>query len=110
MASVKKVLSIEGLNLVAARFKVLSEPIRLQILQQLEGGPMNVSDLMNAVRSTQPNVSKHLRILKEAGLVSRRQEGNTVFFSIEDESVFALCEVVCDSLKETFAQQNKIFR
>jgi DNA-binding transcriptional ArsR family regulator len=95
----------EVVSMVAGRFKVLSEPIRLEILQQLETGPMNVSDITEAVRSTQPNVSKHLRILQDAGLVSRKQEGNTAVYSIADESVFALCDVVCGSLKEKFAER-----
>lgn len=102
-------MPVEAINLVAARFKVLSEPIRLQILQQLEAGPMNVTDITEAVQSTQPNVSKHLRILQEAGLVSRKPEGNTVYYSIADESVFALCDLVCGSLNESFAERIAIF-
>lgn len=95
----------EVISMVAARFKILSEPTRLEILQQLQAGEMNVTDITEAVISTQPNVSKHLRILQDAGLVSRRQEANTVFYAIADESVFALCEVVCGSLREKFAER-----
>ena len=91
--------------MVAARFKVLAEPTRLEILQLLQGGELNVSEITEAVNSTQPNVSKHLRILQDAGLVSRRQEANAVFYAIADESVFALCEVVCGSLREKFAER-----
>ena len=95
--------------MVAARFKVLSEPIRVQILQALHDGPLSVNEITAAVNSTQPNVSKHLRLLQESSFVSRRQQGNTVFYSIADESVFKLCDVVCASLKEKFAEQNGIF-
>ena len=99
----------EVVTLVAARFKVLSEPIRLQILQQLESGQLGVTELAAAVSSTQPNVSKHLKMMQDAGLVSRKQEGNTVFYSIADESIFELCDVVCNSLKNKLAERSAVF-
>jgi DNA-binding transcriptional ArsR family regulator len=102
-------MSPDAVNLVALRFRILSEPLRLQILQQLEGGMQNVTDLVNAVGSTQPNVSKHLKILQDGGLVARKQEGNTVFYSIADESVFELCDLVCGSLKKKFAERSAMF-
>ena len=82
-------MSIEALKLVAARFKVLSDPMRLRILQELQTGEMSVTALTEAVESTQPNVSKHLRTLQEAGLLARRQEGNTVYYSIADPTIFS---------------------
>jgi ArsR family transcriptional regulator len=104
-----QLLSPEALQLVAARFKVLSDPMRLRILQTLEDGEMSVSAIAEAVESTQPNVSKHLKILQDAGLLGRRQEGNTVYYSITDESVFRLCEVVCSSLQEHFEAHAGVF-
>ncbi len=91
-------LSAEVVDLVAARFRILGEPIRIQLLQALQPGERNVSDLVGAVGSTQPNVSKHLRILQDAGLVSRRQDGNNVYYSITDPTVFTLCDAVCSSI------------
>ena len=102
-------MSPEALNLVAARFKVLAEPLRLRILQVLENGESSVTAVTNAVGSTQPNVSKHLKILQDEGLVSKRQDGNTVNYKIADESVFELCNVVCGSLKEKFAERSAVF-
>lgn len=102
-------MSLEALSLVAARFKVLSESIRLQILQHLEMGRISVTELAASVGSTQPNVSKHLKMMQDAGLVSRTQEGNTVYYSIADESVFELCELVCGSLREKFEEQSAVF-
>ena len=93
-------LSPEALALVAARFKVMSEPLRLRILHELQGGEMSVMEITEAVESSQPNVSKHLKVLQDAGLVTRRQEGNTVYCSIADETVFELCDVVCSSVRE----------
>lgn len=96
----KRAMTPEALELVAARFKVMAEPLRLRILQELEVGEMSVGDITEAVESTQPNVSKHLKMLQEAGLLGRRQEGNTVYYSIADASVFEICDVVCSSIRE----------
>ncbi|MBI1765330.1 MAG: ArsR family transcriptional regulator [Acidobacteria bacterium] len=68
-----------------------------------------VSALTEAVESTQPNVSKHLKLMQDAGLLARRQEGNTVYYSIADPTVFDLCEVVCSSLQERFAAHASAF-
>ena len=102
-------MSPEALIHVAARFKVLAEPMRLQILQVLETGRLSVGELAVEVASTQPNVSKHLKILQDEGLITRRREGNTVFYSIADPSVFELCDVVCGSLKAEFEGRRAIF-
>jgi ArsR family transcriptional regulator len=102
-------MSIEALGLVAGRFKVLAEPLRLQILQYLQGGEASVTDVTRAVESTQPNISKHLKILQEEGLVSKRQQGNTVFYMIADPSIFDLCDLVCGSLKAKFIERSEIF-
>jgi DNA-binding transcriptional ArsR family regulator len=95
----------EALELVAARFRALGEPIRLRILQTLESGEMSVSALTAAVGSTQPNVSKHLRVLQEVGLVQRRAHGSTANYSIADTTVFELCELVCAGVRERLAAQ-----
>lgn len=95
----RKPMSPEALALVAARFKVLGEPLRLRIIQELQGGELSVSEITEAVESTQPNVSKHLKLLQDAGLVARRQEGNVVYCSIADRTVFELCDAVCSSLR-----------
>ena len=102
-------LTQEAFQFIAARFKVLSEPLRLQILQTLEDGEMSVSAITAAVAGTQPNVSKHLKILQDAGILGRRQEGNTVYYAIADPTIFELCEVVCSSLHERFMAHAKAF-
>lgn len=102
MSTRSRVLSLspDALDLVAERFRVLAEPQRLRLLQLLHDGEKNVTELTEALQTTQPNVSKHLRLLQEAGLVGRRQAGNTVFCFIADPSVFDLCDLVCTSLYE----------
>ena len=105
----QRLLTPAALNLVAARFKVLSDPMRLRILNALEAGEMSVMEITSAVEASQPNISKHLKTLQDAGLVARRQEGNLAYYSIADETVFQLCEVVCDSLTQHLTAQAGIF-
>ena len=106
---VTKNLSNEALELIANRFKILSEPIRLRILQTLQDGERSVTELTEAVETSQPNVSKHLKILQDAGVVKRNQQGNTVYYSIADESIFTFCETVCSSLEMRLRNQAEIF-
>lgn len=104
-----KNLSNEALELIANRFKILSEPIRLRILQTLQDGEKSVTELTEAVETSQPNVSKHLKILQDAGIVKRQPQGNTVYYSIADASIFTLCETVCSSLETRLKNQAEIF-
>ncbi|MBS1795397.1 MAG: winged helix-turn-helix transcriptional regulator [Acidobacteria bacterium] len=104
-----KNLSTDALEMIANRFKILSEPLRLRILQSLQHGEKSVNELTEAVETSQPNVSKHLKILQTAGLVKRRQTGNTVYYAIADGSIFTLCELVCDSLETRLKNQAQIF-
>ncbi len=101
-------LSPQAIDMVAARFRVLGEPVRVRILEELRDGEKNVSELVAAVGSTQPNVSKHLRTLQEAGLVARRQEGNQVYCHIDDPSVFDLCDAVCTSLSQRLVRDARL--
>ena len=98
-------LSGEALDLVAARFRTLGEPLRIRILQKLRNGELTVSTLVAAVGSTQPNVSKHLRVLTEEGLLGRRQDGSNVYYSIADPTVFDLCNAVCSSVGSRLARR-----
>ncbi len=101
----RSTLTREALELVAARFRAMGEPLRLHMLQELEGGEQSVSGLAESVESTQPNVSKHLRILQDAGLVKRRQQGTTVYYSIADEMVLELCDMICSRLHDRLEAQ-----
>jgi ArsR family transcriptional regulator len=105
MATKKKELTPEALELIAGRFRVLSEPMRLRILHALEAGEKTVGDLVEELEAGQANVSKHLGLLLDAGVVRRRKEGLNAFYAIADESIFQLCELVCTSLDERLAAQ-----
>ena len=101
-------LSNEILILVANQFRVLGEPLRLQILQFLEDGEKSVNQIVEETNSSQPNISKHLRVMQDAGILVRRQEKNNVFYSVADYSIFTMCETVCGSLKAKLENQSKI--
>lgn len=104
-------MSPEALELVASRFRVMAEPVRLRILQALDSeGEMSIGEITDALGLSQPNVSKHVKILIESGLVERRQEGNTVYCTICDDSVFDLCDVVCSSLRERLTAQSAVLQ
>lgn len=96
----KEELSEEALEMIANRFRLLSDPMRLKILHTLGGEEMNVTDVVAATGAGQANVSKHLGILLGAGIVSRRKEGLNSIYSVSDETIFELCEVVCSRLKK----------
>jgi ArsR family transcriptional regulator len=103
-------LSPEALRLVAERFRVLAEPQRLRILQILRNGEQNVTGLTSALATTQPNASKHLRLLQEAGFIGRKQAGTSVYYFVTDPSVFELCDVVCTSLYERMAAHARVLQ
>lgn len=101
--------SAAALGHVADYFKVLSEMSRLQVINSLRSGPMNVSEIVEATGLGQANVSKHLKLLNQAGIVSRQPSGVSVYYEIDDPLIFQLCELVCDRLAERWQQQAKTF-
>lgn len=88
-------LSDAGYETISAFFRVLADPLRLKLLNTLQGGERTVAQLMAATGGNQANVSKHLRVLLDAGLLVRRKEGTNAWYGIGDPTVFALCEIVC---------------
>ena len=102
-------LSDEALELVAHRFAVLSEPLRLKLVHALFDGEKNVNRLVELSGGTQANVSRHLQTLTQAHILTRRKEGLQVFYAIADPTIFKLCELVCGSLEKTLARQAGVF-
>ena len=92
------ILSGRTLELVARRFRYLGEPFRLRILQSLSKAEKTVTELVADLEANQPNVSKHLNLLLEGGLVARRKQGTTSVYSIADPLIFNLCDLVCKSV------------
>jgi DNA-binding transcriptional ArsR family regulator len=89
----------ELVELIARRFRVIGEPMRIRLLDRLRTGEASVSELADALGASQQNVSKHLGVLADAGILGRRKDGNHVYYRIVDEGVFGLCEQVCGSLQ-----------
>ncbi|TVQ43647.1 MAG: transcriptional regulator [Gloeocapsa sp. DLM2.Bin57] len=100
-------LSPDSLNMVADFFKLLSEVTRLQIVCTLKSGPKNVSQIVAATGLGQANVSKHLKLLTDARLLSRSQQGVTVIYEISNPVVFSLCDIVCNSLAIQLEKQQQ---
>jgi DNA-binding transcriptional ArsR family regulator len=90
---------------VAEYFKVLSEVSRLQLLNSLRSGAKSVTEIVEVTGLGQANVSKHLKVLTQAGMVSRHPNGGNVFYEISDPIIFDLCEVVCDRLSTRLLAQ-----
>ena len=82
------------LGRIADRLKAMADPMRLRILHVLQDGERCVNDILGQVGGSQANVSKHLSVLRRAGLVECRREGVNVYYRIEDPTVFAICETV----------------
>lgn len=95
-------------ELIAQRFRVLSEPMRIRLLDCLREGPATVRELQEAAAGSQQNVSKHLRVLLAAGAVTRQKEGNFVRYEIADPAVFELCEHVCGGLRRQIEELDEL--
>jgi DNA-binding transcriptional ArsR family regulator len=103
-ASIPHPLPEALVELIAQRFRVIGEPMRIRLLDALRDGPMTINELTEAMGSTQQNVSKHVGVLAQAGIVGREKDGTRVRCFIADESVFALCEMVCGGLRQQVAE------
>jgi len=90
-------------ELIARRFRVLGDPLRVRILDLLRDQELSVNALAEQLGAGQQNVSKHLALLADAGMVARRKDGNHVYYAMADEGVFALCEQVCGSVQSQLA-------
>lgn len=97
----------EALQEVAAYFQVLSEPTRLQILNLLRGTERNVGELAQLCGCTPANISRHLSLLTKQGLLARESRGTSVYYRTADESVYALCDLVCGNIACQFERTAK---
>jgi DNA-binding transcriptional ArsR family regulator len=98
------------IELVAQRFRVLGEPMRIKLLDRLRDGDATVGELQEALGASQQNVSKHLGMLHAARMVSRVRRGNSVVYSISDPTVFELCEQVCGGVRRQVAELDTILQ
>jgi DNA-binding transcriptional ArsR family regulator len=103
-----KPMNEKTLTLIAERFRILADPVRLRLLHTLADGELPVTELVRVTGSAQASVSKHLQILLRAGLVTRRREGLHVHYAVADPSVFQICDVVCGSLTDHLRRELSI--
>jgi len=103
-------ISAELAEIIAQRFRVIGDPTRIRLLDLLRGGERSVGQLADALQSSQQNVSKHLGVLHQAGIVSRRKDRTSVRYAIADATVLALCEQVCGGLHAQLAELEALLR
>jgi len=105
--SIMVIASDELLHRIAEVLKAMADPTRLKVLHSLQVGERCVSDILSVVGGSQANVSKHLSVLKRAGLVDCRRDGLNVYYRIIDEGVFTICRNVCDSLEDRLDREHQ---
>ena len=105
-----KAMTPELFEAIAQRFRVLSDPMRLQILYRIGEGEKTVTELVEHTGGSQSNISKHLSTLLAHGLVRRRREGTSAFYSITELSVFELCDQVCGGIERTLEGKRQELR
>ena len=107
MASNKSQLPDEALATVALLFRSLGEVSRLKIIRLLEEKEMTVGDIARSLNTSQANVSKHLKMLINAGVLSRRAQGTAAYYSIGDPMILKICDTICSGMMERVkAQEN----
>lgn len=89
-----------ALEKIAHSFRALSEPTRLLILQELKSGPKTVNELVQAIGTSQPNISKQLKVLFDGGFITKEQKGVFVHYQMQGDFVLRLCDLVCDRLNQ----------
>ena len=85
-------------ELAAELFSVMAAPMRLRIISALCHGEKNVSQLLDEIDTTQPNMSQHLAHLWRAGILARRRDGSQVFYGVRNEKAMMLCRAVCTQI------------
>ena len=95
-------------ELIAQRFRILGEPMRIRLLDALRDGPLTINELAGAVGASQQNVSKHVGVLAQAGLIGPEKVGTRVRCYVADDSVFELCEQVCGGMRRQVAQLDQV--
>ena len=95
-------------QLIAQRFRVLGEPVRIRLLDALREEGRTVGELTELLGASQQNVSKHLAVLHQAGLIDRSKQGTFVRYAIIDDWVFELCDLVCGSLGQQVSELDQL--
>lgn len=108
MTTLPRPIPMDLAELIAARLRVIGDANRIRILDQLRDGELSVAQLTDRLGTSQQNTSKHLGVLLQAGIVSRRKEGTSAWYSVADPGVYALCEQVCGGLQAQLADLTQL--
>lgn len=88
--------------------KTMADSKRLMILHELRSGEMSVGQLASSLELAQSNISRHLSVLRERGIVVTRREGTTVYYRLTDERIVAACDLVREVLRGTLARGQEL--
>ena len=95
---------------IALVLKAMADPVRLRLLNVLQSGELCVGDLVERIGTSQANISKHLGVLKRAGLVSCRRDGHMILYAIEDPAIFGICGAVSQSIERRLVVEQRIMQ
>jgi len=90
----------ELVELIARRFRLVSEPMRIRVLTRLRDGEATVHQLAEALGASEQNISTHLMLSADAGVLARRKQGNRVYYRIAEPEVLELREQACGSVEQ----------
>ena len=93
-----QVEKVRVFELAAELFGVLATPMRLRILSALCDQEKSVSQLLQEIDTTQPNLSQHLKLLYRAGVLAKRKDGTQVIYRVQSEKAVTLCRTVCTQI------------
>ena len=80
--------------------KVLSHPVRLQIIELLKNGEKNVGTITKTIGIPQSSLSRHLLFLREGGILKSKQQGTVIYYSIEDHDIFRVLRPIAEMLRK----------
>ena len=103
-------MSDELLDLKANVLKALGQPTRLKILELLRNGERCVCEIFPAIKEEQSNVSRHLALMKAAGILASRKQGQMVHYRVRDPQVFKLLDSANALLKTHINERKTLAR
>jgi ArsR family transcriptional regulator, virulence genes transcriptional regulator len=90
--------------------KGLSHPKRLQIIGVLKDGEKSVNDLSEATGIPQANLSQHLAVLRQLGILAKRREGLNIYYTLTDERIVQACEIVKAAIRQRLHRTNQLLQ
>ncbi len=88
--------------------KAIAHPTRIQIINFLRDGEKCVCEIFPALEIEQPNVSRHLAILKKEGILSSRKDGLKVIYRVNDGRIFQVLDIITAMLRQHWQERNKV--